>query len=39
MDKDEDDEDTHKLFQRMMIFISQSNQGSIPKEMYIEGFE
>ena len=39
MDKDEDDEDVHKLFQRMMRFISKSNQGSIPKEMYIEGFD
>ena len=31
MDKDEDDEDAHKIFQRMMRFISKSNQGSIPK--------
>jgi len=31
MDKDEDDEDANKSFQRMMRFISKSNQGSIPK--------
>jgi len=38
MEKDEDDE-VHKLFQRMMRFISKSNQGSIPKVMYIEVFD
>ena len=39
MDKDEDDEDVHKLFQRMMRFISKSNPGSIPIVMYIEVFD
>jgi len=39
MDKDEDDDDVHKLFQRMMRFISKSNQGSIPIVMYIEVFD
>ena len=38
-DKDEDDEDANKLFQRMMRFISKSNRGSIPKVMYIDGFD
>ena len=39
MDKDEDDEDVHKLFQRMMRFISKSNPESIPIVMYIEVFD
>jgi len=39
MDKDEDDENVLKLFQRMMRFISKSNQGSIPKVIYIEVFD
>ena len=31
---------THIIFfKRMMKFISKSNQGSIPKVMYIEGFD
>jgi len=34
MDKDEDDEDAHKIFQGMMRFISKSNQGSTKGNVY-----
>jgi len=36
MDDDEDEEET-ETFQRMMRFISKSNQGSIPKVLYKQG--
>jgi len=35
MDEDENGEDVHKLFERVMRFISKSNQGRLSKVFYI----